>query len=115
MPKYTLTYDEFMARIKDQGHEDILDATFQCPSCKTLQSLRQFIEVSGLERSEANRYFGFSCIGRFNDKGIGCNWTLGGLFKIHELEVLTKDGEKHMHFMPMTPEQVKAESNNAAE
>ena len=26
--------------------------------------------------------------------------TLGGLFKIHELEVVTPDGEHHPRFMP---------------
>lgn len=106
MPIHTLTVEEFVARIKAQGHQDAIDATFQCPKCKTLQSLRQLMEATGLDRQEANRrYLGFSCIGRFNNKETGCDWTLGGLFKIHELEVVDEEGKRHPHFMPMTPEQ----------
>lgn len=63
------------------------------------------MEASGLEREEASQYIGFSCIGRFNNKRTGCDWTLGGLFRIHELEVITDDGERHMHFLPMTPKE----------
>ena len=35
---------------------------------------------------------GFSCIGMFNE-GVGCDWTLGGLFLIHEIEVESADGK----------------------
>ncbi|MGL0941545.1 VVA0879 family protein [Vibrio vulnificus] len=106
MTIHTLTIEEFQARIKAQGHKDTIDVTFQCPKCKTLQSLRQLMEATGLTREEANnRYLGFSCIGRFNNKEIGCDWTLGGLFQIHELEVVDQEGKRHPHFMPMTPEQ----------
>ncbi|WP_172565552.1 VVA0879 family protein [Vibrio navarrensis] len=112
MPIVTLTIEEFQARIKAQGHKDAIDVTFQCPKCKTLQSLRQLMEATGLDRQEAGRYLGFSCIGRFNNKEIGCDWTLGGLFQIHELEVVDEEGKRHPHFMPMTPEQAEDESNH---
>ena len=28
----------------------------------------------------------------------GCDWTLGGLLQIHEIEIETDDGERHVHF-----------------
>jgi len=70
--------------------------------------------------ADVQKYFGFSCVGRFTgagnppkpeDKGKeqkGCNWTLGGLFQMHDLEVVTPDGKKHPCFEPATPEQAKA-------
>ena len=35
----------------------------------------------------------FSCIGRWVP-GIGCDWTLGGLLRIHTLEVINGQGDK---------------------
>jgi hypothetical protein len=39
---------------------------------------------------------------------VGCNWTLGGLFQMHALEVVTEDGERHPRFEVATPEEAKA-------
>ena len=94
-----MTLEEFMKAIKSQGVA-IIDATFKCPACKTLQSANDLIKAgAGKNFDEVEKYIGFSCIGRF-DKSKGCDWTLGGLFSIHELEVVTSDGEHHMRFMP---------------
>jgi len=67
---------------------------FICPNCGTVQTEEQFIEhgVTDYESVVA-----FSCIGRYVD-GIGCNWTLGGLFKIHNLEVMDDDGKSYPFF-----------------
>jgi len=73
------------------------DILFVCPICKTEQSANQLIEA-GVKRDEVPNYIGFSCIGRF-DKSKGCNWTLGGLFGIHELEIIDSDGKHHPRFM----------------
>jgi hypothetical protein len=40
--------------------------------------------------------------------GKPCNWTLGGLFRTHTLEVVTPDGKKHPRFEVATPEQAQA-------
>ncbi len=96
----TMTLDEFKAAIKSQG-VPIEDVTFECPHCKTLQSMNDLIEAgAGKTREEVEPYIGFSCVGRFTDKK-GCDWTLGGLFQIHELEVITPDGEHHPRFKPV--------------
>lgn len=82
-----------------------------CPACGTKQGRAEF-DAAGVPKETQDKTLGFSCIGRFTgqgDKGItakyagrawdkGCNWTLGGLLHIHELEIVTPDGQKHPHF-----------------
>ncbi len=109
-----ITHKEFLEMIQTQGHKDNFDATFQCPACKTLQSGNDLIKVSGLSRDEVRKYIGFSCIGRLNNKASGCDWTLGGLLQIHELEVVTEDGQTHPVFVPMTPEEQLEDIKQAA-
>lgn len=54
---------------------------------------------------------GFSCVGRFTQAGPPrrkpdgrpCNWTLGGLFKLHTLEVVDEEGQAHPLFELATP------------
>jgi len=97
----TMTLDELKAAIKSQG-VPIEDVTFECPHCHTLQSMNDLIAVgAGKNREAVEPYIGFSCIGRFT-KEKGCDWTLGGLFQIHELEVITPDGEHHPIFKPIS-------------
>lgn len=96
----TMTIKEFRDAIKSQG-VPIEDVTFQCPKCKTIQSAKDLIEAGAGETfDDVEKYLGFSCVGRW-DESKGCNWTLGGLFQIHELEVVTPDGEKHPRFKPV--------------
>lgn len=88
-----------------------------CPRCRTVQSAADLIAAgAGSDFEAVERYLGFSCVGRFTGAGSPrrepdgklCNWTLGGLFQLHELVVVTDDGERHPRFMPATPEQAKA-------
>lgn len=96
----TMTIDEFEAALKAQG-VPIEDVQFRCPRCKTSQSARDLIAAgAGADFDAVEKYLGFSCVGRF-DATKGCNWTLGGLFRIHELEVVTPDGKRHPRFMPL--------------
>ncbi len=60
---------------------------FRCPSCGGVQSFSDFIE-NNVPKPDGKFYF--SCIGRWV-KGRGCDWTLGGLLKIHNTEVLTEE------------------------
>lgn len=97
----TCTVEEFEGMIKAQNRDSIDDVTFQCPRCKTVQSARDLINAgAGKDFDDVEKYLAFSCVGRW-DKDKGCDWTLGGLFRIHELEVITPDGKKHPRFMPM--------------
>ena len=96
----TMTLQEFKNAIKGQGKDRIEDVTFRCPKCKTLQSAQDLINAgAGKSMDEVEKYLGFSCIGRW-DKNKGCDWTLGGLFQIHEFEVITEDGKHHPRFEP---------------
>ena len=98
----TLTLEEFKTAIKSQGKDRIEDVTFRCPSCKTLQSAQDLIDAgAGKSMDDVEKYLAFSCVGRWNESK-GCDWTLGGLFPIHKLEVVTPDGKHHPRFEPAT-------------
>ncbi len=113
----TMTIEEFRAAVKSQGVPREHYA-FRCPMCKTVQSAADLIAAgAGPDLEAVQPSLGFSCIGRFTgagspskDKapGAGCNWTLGGLFRLHELEVITEDGQHHPHFEPVTPAEAQA-------
>lgn len=90
----TMSLEEFRENIKEE-FGDIMKAEFICPSCKTVQTPQDLIDAgAGKDFDEINGYIGFSCIGRFNNKEKGCDWTLGGLFQIHEFEI-TRDGQEN--------------------
>jgi hypothetical protein len=69
---------------------------FVCPSCKTVQTGQDLMDA-GLSKDDTIKYLAFSCIGRFV-RGKGCDWTLGGLFQIHTLEVTDEAGIAHPRF-----------------
>lgn len=78
-----------------QGEEkfktkDVKQFKFKCPNCGGVQSAQDFID-NNIEES-SDKFF-FSCIGRWV-KERGCDWTLGGLFQIHETEVISDEGKK---------------------
>jgi hypothetical protein len=114
----TITVAEFHAELKAQGVKPHEHLAFRCPICGTLQSGRDLIKAgAGKTWDEVEKFAGFSCVGRWtnagphkkgNPAGRGCDWTLGGLFRIHELEVVTPDGEKHPRFELATPEEAQA-------
>lgn len=112
-----MTLDEFRAALIAQGVPSHEHFAFKCPVCKTVQSARSLIDAgAGATFDDVEKYLGYSCVGRFSDAGPwrkdeppgrGCNWTLGGLFQIHELEVITRDGEHHPRFEIATPEEAQ--------
>lgn len=112
----TMTIEEFRAAIDAQGVPRE-HAAFVCPRCKTVQSAQNLVDAgAGSDMAAVEKYLGFSCVGRFTGAGgarsepdgAPCNWTLGGLFRLHELEVITVDGESHAHFEVATPAQALA-------
>lgn len=93
----TVTLEEFRAKLREQGGNP-LQWKVICPSCGTEQCAQDLIDANaGDTLDEVRAYIGFSCIGRFSEEK-GCDWTLGGLFQIHKLEVETPDGKLHPHF-----------------
>jgi hypothetical protein len=115
----TMQLSEFQDAIKAQG-VDRQDAAFICLMCKTVQSMRDFIAV-GVDQEDAKKNIGFSCIGRKTGAGSPrklpdgkpCNWSLGGLLRLHEIEVVTPDGT-HPFFEIATPEQAQAHAKTHA-
>lgn len=113
----TVTLEEFHAALMAQGAPDSSKLVFICPMCGTLQCGDDLIRAgAGKTLDEVEKYLGFSCVGRFLEAGPPrsqpdgkpCNWTLGGLFQLHKLEVVTPDGEKHPRFEVADPEAAKA-------
>lgn len=112
----TMTLDEYKAAVKAQGvpHEHI---AMKCPMCGVIQSGADLIKAgAGADFDEVEKYLAFSCVGRWTGAGSPrkapdgqpCNWTLGGLFSLHKLEVVTPDGEKHPRFELATPDEARA-------
>jgi hypothetical protein len=97
-----ITVEQFHAELAAQGvgHRDY---AFRCANCGTVQSMNSLV-AAGVSKDKVDLYIAFSCEGRWN-KARGCDWTLGGLFKIHNLEVITPDGERHPRFEIATPEE----------
>ncbi|ANP79344.1 hypothetical protein A134_23245 [Vibrio crassostreae 9CS106] len=95
--------EEFYGVATKRFGDSMLDWAFVCPLCGTRQTIGELSEALGydLDEIKANKalpdevrkYIGFSCLGRFNQGEKGCDWTLGGLFKIHTTEVISEDGE----------------------
>lgn len=88
-----ITLDELREELLAQGvpWEHL---AFKCVSCGAIQSRQDLVDAGAAPTIEdAQRYWGFSCIGRFR-RGVGCDWTLGGLFRIHVLEVDPGDGKE---------------------
>jgi len=117
----TMTHEAFKAALRAQqvAREDM---ALVCPRCRCLQSARDLIAAgAGNSFEEVEKFLGFSCVGRFTDAGSPrkapdgspCNWTLGGLFKLHELEVITDDGKRHPCFEPASAEQAQAHAAKA--
>lgn len=107
MPIECIDVSEFHRRIKAQGVSGRKHIAFICPMCRTVQSGASLIKAAaGNSMPEVERYLGFSCVGRFLDAasprkepdGKPCNWTLGGLLRLHNLEIVDADGKHHPHF-----------------
>jgi len=101
-----ITLEQFHAEIKAQNAPSREDITFVCPMCATHQSARDLIEAgAGATFVDVEKYLGFACVGRFTDAGSPrkepdgkpCNWTLGGFFLLHKLEVIAA-GKPHPRF-----------------
>lgn len=112
----TMTRTEFNAELMSQGVSSKKHFAFVCPMCGTVQSANDLIAAgAGKDYEEVEKYLGFSCVGRWTgagspvkDSGKPCNWTLGGFFQTHKLEIVTDDGLHHPLFELATPEQAQA-------
>jgi hypothetical protein len=94
----TLTHQEWLDEALNLFGKDSRgkDWVFECVRCKTKQTGQDFLDL-GYDQDKIERVLGFSCIGRFTDKK-GCDWTLGGLIPIHQVEVVMPNGHKRPIF-----------------
>lgn len=108
---------EFVERMKAQG-VPVENVAFICPMCQTIQTGLDLIEAgAGKDMDEVDRYLGFVCVGRFlgagetraEPDGSPCNWTLGGLLRVHKIEIKYPDDihKQRAIFDLATPEQAK--------
>lgn len=115
MARERITLEDFRSRLTAQSVAR-KDLAMICPVCRTVQSMQSLI-LAGVSEADVEGVAGFACVGRFTNAGEhkqgdppgkGCNWTLGGLFRIHELEVLGPDGDPRPFFAVATAEQAQA-------
>lgn len=100
------TFIEWEKEATKRFGNDFKEWKLKCVSCGHVQSITSILKNNPkLEKKDVVDWFFMSCEGRVNGKGIdafkiqkgddfskdGCNWTLGGLFEIHEVEV-TRNG-----------------------
>ena len=119
----TLTVNELIERAKAQGVPRD-HVAWICPMCGTVQSVQDLIKAgAGATFEDVERLEGFSCVGRFTGagdpsetkgKGIGCDWTLGGLFSLHRLTVIDERGREHPRFELASPDVVQQHAAAAA-
>lgn len=107
-----ITMDEFLHTLKEQCVPPEHYA-FKCVLCGNIQSVASLSKYISPEKAANNVYFCFE--GRFTKKR-GCDWTLGGLLKIHKMEVLKEDEDSavcgilraHPIFEPASREEAQA-------
>ena len=82
-----LSYKEWINKAIELFGKDSKNWGFVCPSCGHIQSVKSVLEHNpSLNPEDVKKWINYSCEGRYNE-GEGCDWTLGGLFKIHKLEI----------------------------
>lgn len=112
-----ISFEEWNKRLDAQGQK-LAHLAFKCPICGTVQSMTS-LRKAGVPDDKLDTYLGFSCEGRWTNAGPwdskkperaairGCDWTLGGLFRLHKLEI-EKDGETHPMFEIASVEEAAA-------
>jgi hypothetical protein len=110
-----ITLAELHARMNAQQAPDRRFIATKCPVCGTVQNMQSLIDAGASDR-EAENAAGYSCVGRFTGAGPwkrdeppgrGCDWTLGGLFKLHKLEVEVEGGRRESFFEIATPQEAQ--------
>lgn len=125
MSTETITLAEAHARMKAQGVSAPRHFAFRCPVCGTVQSMASLV-AAGASPKQAERSIAFSCEGRLTNAGPaarrddnspkaearravrGCDWSLGGLFQVHRLEISYPKGVTRPSFEIVGPLEAKA-------
>jgi hypothetical protein len=68
---------------------------FRCVMCGNVQSGASVCARNPeIKLEDTVNWIFFACEGRHTD-GVGCDWTLGGLFQLHRLEVVWPPDDEH--------------------
>lgn len=120
-----ITIEQLHERFKAQGVSSREHIAFKCVNCGTVQSMAS-LRKAGCPADKTENYIGFSCEGRFSNAGPwpsdkrqdakstsrrqirGCDWTLGGLFRVHQLEVINADGKPQPSFEVASADEAQA-------
>lgn len=82
-----INYEDWIKKAKELYGEDPDNWKFKCPICGHIQSIKSVLEHGpSLERQKVQDWIHYNCEGRINE-GYGCDWTLGGFFHVHKVEV----------------------------
>lgn len=116
-----ISIDELHSRFKAQGVSAREHVAVKCVMCGTVQSMASLAKA-GCPADKVETHTGFSCEGRWSNAGPypadpkkiaartvrGCDWTLGGLFRIHKLEAIDAEGKSHPFFEPASAEEAQS-------
>lgn len=120
-----ITIEQLHERFKAQGASSREHIAVKCPVCGTVQSMASLAKA-GAPADRIENVIGFSCEGRFSNAGPwpsdkrkgksfdarravrGCDWTLGGLFRIHTLEVINAEGVPQPTFEVASADEAQA-------
>jgi hypothetical protein len=118
----SITVAEAHEAFKGQGVSEPKHYAFICPVCGTVQSMASLVKA-GDTPEMVERHIAFNCEGRFSGAGPwnpgkskkardlrkirGCDWTLGGLFQFHTLEIVDEEGNTRPAFEIASPEQAQ--------
>lgn len=91
-----ITFDEWIDEGERRFGPDRDDWKFVCARCGHVQSANEVRkQMPTIEFGKPENWLrgtlAMNCEGRLRPE-VGCDWTLGGLFRIHKLEVVA-DGE----------------------
>ena len=86
MNRETMTFAEWHALGVRLYGEDARKWEFRCVLCGNVQS-HVSVTARNPEITKSSNWIYYSCEGR-RTPGVGCDWTLGGLFHWHKREVV---------------------------
>ena len=86
-----ITLEDWRREAAERFGPDRKDWAFQCPACGNVQSIASVLDHNPDLEGDLGAWIYFACEGR-HTPGHGCDWSLGGLLRIHKVEVLS-DGE----------------------
>lgn len=92
-PRRRITHAEWLEEGERLFGPQMRAWRFVCPSCGHVQSaVDAMVRNPSVDLQFLRSRINFSCEGRWTP-ATGCDWTLGGLFQVHRLEVVTDDGD----------------------